>query len=76
VASEVLGMPVRVAQPENLSGLVDKLKSPAYSTGVGLLHWVVSMQDEESGVGRNRRKKGEARMGLGYIKKIVGRILP
>lgn len=76
VASEVLGMPVRVAQPENLSGLVDKLKSPAYSTGVGLLQWVVSMQDEESGVGRNRRKKGEGRMNFGVIKKIVGRILP
>ncbi|MFN8460222.1 MAG: cell division protein FtsA [Anaerolineales bacterium] len=76
VASEVLGLPVRVAQPENLSGLVDKLKSPAYSTGVGLLQWVVSMQDEESGVGRNRRKKGEGRMNFGAIKKIVGRILP
>ena len=37
VASQVLGMPVRTAQPENLSGLVDRLNSPAYSTGVGLL---------------------------------------
>ncbi|MBV6449601.1 MAG: Cell division protein FtsA [Anaerolineales bacterium] len=76
VASEVLGMPVRTAQPENLSGLVDRLKSPAYSTGVGLLQWVVSMQDEDISAGRNRRRKGEARMDLGLIKKIVGRILP
>ncbi|RIK32376.1 MAG: cell division protein FtsA [Anaerolineae bacterium] len=76
VASEVLGMPVRTAQPENLSGLVDRLKSPAYSTGVGLLQWVVSMQDEDISAGRNRRRKGEARMDLGFIKKIVGRILP
>ncbi len=28
VASEVLGMPVRTAQPENLVGLVDRLNSP------------------------------------------------
>ena len=42
VASEVLGMPVRTAQPENLTGLVDRLNSPAYSTGVGLLRWVFS----------------------------------
>ena len=38
IASEVLGMPVRTAQPENLKGLVDKLNSPSYSTSVGLLH--------------------------------------
>ena len=76
VASEVLGMPVRVAQPENLSGLVDRLRSPAYSTGVGLLQWALSMQDEDTSIGRDRRRKGESRMGFGYIKKIVGRILP
>ncbi len=43
VASEVLGLPVRIAQPENLTGLVDQLYSPAYSTSVGLLYWSVLM---------------------------------
>ena len=41
----VLGLPVRVAQPENLTGLVDQLYSPAYSTSVGLLHWALLMDD-------------------------------
>lgn len=45
LASEVLGLPVRVAQPENLLGLVDQLYSPAYSTSVGLLHWALLMDD-------------------------------
>ncbi|MCC6300957.1 MAG: cell division protein FtsA [Anaerolineales bacterium] len=76
VANEVLGIPVRTAQPENLSGLVDRLKSPAYSTGVGLLQWAVAMQDSDTSVGRSRRKKGDSRMSFGLIKKIVGRILP
>jgi len=75
VAGEVLGMPVRVAQPENLSGLVDRLNSPAYSTSVGLLRWVLSAQDVQAGGGKGRRKKGE-RMSFGMIKRIVGRILP
>ena len=39
LASEVMALPVRAAQPENLVGLVDKLNSPAYSTSVGLLYW-------------------------------------
>jgi cell division protein FtsA len=36
---EVLQIPVRVAAPANIGGLVDTLLTPAYSTGVGLLAW-------------------------------------
>jgi cell division protein FtsA len=43
LGAEVLGLPVRVAQPENLVGLVDQLYSPAYSTSVGLLEWALLM---------------------------------
>jgi len=39
LAQEVLDMPVRVAQPQNLRGLVDLLHSPAFATSVGLLYW-------------------------------------
>jgi cell division protein FtsA len=74
VASEVLGMPVRTAQPENLTGLVDRLKSPAYSTGVGLLRWALSMHDQDLGAGRGRRVKGDNHMDV--VKKWFGRILP
>src|SRR6266540_4704217 len=73
VASEVLGMPVRTAQPENLSGLVDRLNSPAYSTGVGLLRWALTMHDQDLSIERDRRSKGEKRMDLNFVKKIIGR---
>jgi cell division protein FtsA len=36
---EVLEMPVRVAAPAGIGGLVDTLLTPAYSTAVGLLAW-------------------------------------
>ena len=36
---EVLQMPVRVAAPTGIGGLVDTLLNPAYSTAVGLLEW-------------------------------------
>jgi cell division protein FtsA len=45
LAADVLGLPVRIAQPENLVGLVDQLYSPAYSTSVGLLHWALLMDE-------------------------------
>jgi cell division protein FtsA len=43
LGAEILGLPVRVAQPENLVGLVDQLYSPAFSTSVGLLEWALLM---------------------------------
>ncbi|MEN8097765.1 MAG: cell division protein FtsA [Chloroflexota bacterium] len=39
LAQEITDMPVRVAQPMNLYGLVDAIRSPAYATSVGLLRW-------------------------------------
>jgi cell division protein FtsA len=47
LAAEVLGMPVRIAKPENLQGMADRLGSPAYSTSVGLLQWAISMRAQE-----------------------------
>ena len=78
LASEVMGLPVRAAQPENLVGLVDKLNSPAYSTSVGLLYW--GFNAIEGGTshkrGRKRRVKGEQNMVFANIKEWIKRLLP
>jgi cell division protein FtsA len=57
LASRVLGMPVRLARPENLVGLVDQLQSPSYSTSVGLLKWAELMEDTMNPVKGSRKKK-------------------
>lgn len=54
VASRVLNMPVRIARPENLVGLVDQLQSPAYATSVGLLKWSELMETTTSAVPQSR----------------------
>jgi len=79
LASQVLGLPVRTAGPENLVGLVDQLKSPAYSTSVGLLRWAAAMTDDipPSGRGRSRsHQKGESIMNLDPVKNFIKRLLP
>src|SRR5512138_246947 len=71
VASEVLNMPVRTGQPENLVGMVDRLGSPAYATSVGLLHWALTMHAHELAVGktrRSRRAKGESSVNMDGVK--------
>ncbi len=37
VAGRILGCPVRLAKPEKMTGMADSLRSPSYSTSVGLL---------------------------------------
>jgi cell division protein FtsA len=76
LASRVLGLPVRIAQPENLIGMTDKLHAPAYSTSVGLLHWAVLMT--EIGTGAMRSSSNLAGGGLDWenIKSWIRRLLP
>ena len=77
LASKVLGMPVRTAQPEKLLGLADKLNSPAYSTSVGLLTWAAALQAlpfDHSQKGR-RQQKGEGQ-NWNTIKGLFKRLLP
>lgn len=78
LASEVMGLPVRAAQPENLIGLVDKLNSPAFSTSVGLLYWGLQAHENETGRKhkRSHRPKGEPNMFLANIREWVKRLLP
>jgi cell division protein FtsA len=75
-ASRVLGLPVRVAQPENLVGMTDQLNSPAFSTSVGLLQWAVLMT--ELGSGGNLRGVQHHGGGLDWdnVKSWLRRLLP
>ncbi len=79
LASKVLGMPVRTAQPEKLVGLADKLNSPAYSTSVGLLYWAAAMQSvplsPTPGWRKQRKQKGESES-WSAVKSLFKRLLP
>lgn len=77
LASEVLGMPVRIAQPENLNGMVDQLYSPAYSTSVGLLRWALNTQDNDRDKRRSRRsRRRKSKIDLSGAKDWMKRLLP
>jgi cell division protein FtsA len=76
-ASRVLGLPVRLAQPENLIGLVDKLNSPAYSTGVGLIRFAFLMNEVVAPqTGRRRVTSQGGSSNWDKIKNFLRRLLP
>lgn len=77
LASDVLGMPVRIAQPGELNGMVDQLYSPAYSTSVGLLRWALKMQEKDQSSGRGRRsRRRKPKIDLSGAKDWMKRLLP
>ena len=79
LATRVLGMPVRTAQPDKLLGLADKLNSPAYSTSVGLLYWAAALSSfpADGGSWKKPRKqqKGESQS-WNTMKNLLKRLLP
>jgi cell division protein FtsA len=79
VASHVLGVPVRIAGPENLIGMTDRLDSPAFSTSVGLLRWAMLMNEvsPEATTGRRPRGRSErSNLDWEHLKGWLKRLLP
>ena len=77
LASRVLGVPVRIARPENLLGMVDRLDSPAFSTSVGLLRWAIMMSDFIPQTGRKHIRQVTSEGGSWEkFKNFLRRLLP
>lgn len=75
LASRTLGLPVRIAQPENLMGLTDQLNSPAYSTSVGLLYWALLMSETSAAPRGGLHMKG-VNIDWESIKNFFKRLMP
>lgn len=77
-ATKVMNLPVRVAQPEDITGLVDKLHNPAYSTSVGLLSFARKATDLPGGMGGGPKKgrgKAKTKIELPKVGKAIGDLL-
>lgn len=72
LAASVLGMPVRIAKPENMTGMIDQLNSPAFSTSVGLLYWAMMMQEGTESL----PKKQNVNEAIEKVKKFIKYLLP
>ncbi len=84
VASRVLGVPVRIAQPQGLVGMSDRLESPVFSTSVGLLRWAMLMSEVAPDAARRRARPKNQESGssnssgldLENVKNWLKRLLP
>lgn len=75
IAARVLDCPVRLAQPDKLTGMADSLHTPAYSTSVGLLSFGLQMDNvaAQPAAANGNRKSG--RLG-GFLGGLLRGLLP
>jgi len=78
LGSRTLNLPVRIAMPEDLVGMSDKIMSPAYSTAVGLLKWALLMTDIYVQPTRSGMRIGPPSGGIDLeaVKNFLRRLLP
>ena len=78
LASDVMGLPARVARPENLVGMVDRLHSPAFSTSVGLVQYAMQMKEVDPSAVEMPKYVPNLRgpINWGKIKDVLKRFLP
>ena len=76
LASDVLDMPVRLARPENLTGMVDRLHSPAFSTSIGLIHWAVLMNELDPAALKQPLHLPQGSENWVRFKDVIKRLLP
>jgi cell division protein FtsA len=77
VAQRVLGCPVRVGKPERITGMADALKSPSFSTSVGLLRVGLSLDTELADDKKKLSSEGGAgRDIISQLSQMFRRLLP
>jgi cell division protein FtsA len=80
VASEIVKLPVRIAHPENVTGMAEVLKNPAYSTSVGLLKLglIMDLEDDRRQSIRQGRNhaQGPGERVFGFFRGMFDRLLP
>ena len=74
LASQVMGLPARIAKPQNLVGLTDQLDSPAFSTSVGLLQWALLMSDTNQYIDHHGPR--QSKNWTDQLKDLLRRLMP
>ena len=65
LAEEIFHMPVRLGLPQGVSGLVDVVRNPIHSTGVGLLLFGRGTRHVRAGAGGpEHARRGRSHAGL------------
>ncbi len=73
---EIVPGPVRIAAPRDILGLPDELKSPTYSTSIGILLWGIHHPTEQQQYGREKNGKESFQKGRRWLRWLAQFVAP
>lgn len=68
-AEQILGLPVRIGEPQGVSGLTDLVRDPEYATAVGLIRYALEESTTKSGSNSGNKINGVFRNAVGWLGK-------
>ena len=75
LANRVFDLPARVAQPEGMTGMIDKIQGPAFATSIGIIRWAMLMNEYLSQPERKRSRRPEGES-LRKVRELIRLLLP
>ncbi|MGQ9681104.1 MAG: cell division protein FtsA [Anaerolineae bacterium] len=74
LGQRVLGLPVRIGVPEDVDGLTESIRGPAFATSVGMLQWGLRHDGEAQRTQKRDRRSGDRRPRLlGWLRELLPR---
>ncbi|NCU32364.1 MAG: cell division protein FtsA, partial [Candidatus Moranbacteria bacterium] len=75
VCQKVINLPVRIAEPKQIGGIIDDISNPAYSSSIGLLLSALE-NNQKSNFSLNPKSKISIKGIFGKIKHLIEPLLP
>jgi cell division protein FtsA len=75
VCQKVINLPVRIAEPKQIGGIIDDISNPAYSSSIGLLLSALE-NNQKSNFSLNPKNKISIKGIFGKIKHLIEPLLP
>ncbi len=71
-ARGILDLPVRIGEPQEMSGMTDRISSPTFATSVGLVRWGLRRNEEQALQLTGAAEQGHNRPRFNLLKPFLG----
>ena len=75
ICSRIIPLPLRIASPPKLGGIVDDILNPSYTSSIGLLMYGLEQSNNNSNI-QNKKNKANASGLFAKIKSLIEPLLP
>jgi cell division protein FtsA len=76
ICQKIINLPVRIAEPKKIGGIIDDISNPAYSSSIGLLLSTLENNNQKNNFSLNTKNKISIKGIFAKIKHLIEPLLP